>query len=292
LLNQNEIEALIKLIDDPDEKVFNHVRSRLLELGTEVIPQLENAWESAQIDVSMQQRIEELIHEINFKTVYDLLEKWVATGGKNLLEGAILVAKYQYPDLDTKKIYSKIAQLKQDVWIELNDLLTPLEKARVFNHVLFEVHEFSGNKKNFHSPQNSYINNVLETKKGNPLTLSIIYAHIAQELHLPIKGVNLPSHFVLCYMDENNSMPIIQPEENSYGVLFYINPFSRGTIFNQHEITHFLTQLKIDPRPEYYTPCSNLEMIKRVITNLIFSYEKSGYEDKVDDLKQLIGLFT
>jgi hypothetical protein len=69
VLNQNEIEALIKLIDDPDEKVFNHVRSRLLELGTEVIPQLENAWESAQIDVSMQQRIEELIHEINFKSV-------------------------------------------------------------------------------------------------------------------------------------------------------------------------------------------------------------------------------
>jgi hypothetical protein len=190
-------------------------------------------------------------------------------------------------ELTDKGIRIHVCVGNHDLW--MRDYLEKECGVRIFMEP--EVHEFSGNKKNFHSPQNSYINNVLETKKGNPLTLSIIYAHIAQELHLPIKGVNLPSHFVLCYMDENNSMPIIQPEENSYGVLFYINPFSRGTIFNQHEITHFLTQLKIDPRPEYYTPCSNLEMIKRVITNLIFSYEKSGYEDKVEDLKQLIALF-
>jgi regulator of sirC expression with transglutaminase-like and TPR domain len=292
LLNHNEIEALIKLIDDPNEQVFNHVRSRLLELGTEVIPQLESAWESAQIDVSMQERIEELIHEINFKTVFNGLAQWINSGGNNLLEGAILVAKYQYPDLDTEKIYSKINAIKQDVWIELNELLTPLEKTRVFNHILFDVHEFSGNKKNFHSPQNSYINYVLDSKKGNPLTLSIIYAHIAQELNVPIKGVNLPSHFVLCYVDENNTMAISNPELNSYGVLFYINPFSKGTVFNHHEISNFLSQLKLDARPEYYTPCSNLDMIKRVITNLIFSYEKSGYEDKVEDLKQLITLFN
>lgn len=291
MLSNTEIEALIKLIDDPDESIFSHVKSKLLELGTEAIPHLEHAWETAKIDASLQHRIEELIHEINFRITKQALTDWINTGGNNLLEGAIIVAKYQYPDVNTDKIYSKLNQIKQDVWIELNDLLTPLEKAKVINHILFDVHGFSGNKKNFHSPQNSYINNVLETKKGNPLTLSIIYAHIAAELNLPIKGVNLPSHFVVAYLDENKSLQIINPQEENHGVLFYINPFSRGTIFNKHEITQFLIQLKLELLPEYYSPCSNLEMIKRVITNLIYSYDKSGYEDKVEDLKELIALF-
>lgn len=292
MLSNSEIEALIKLIDDPDESIFSHVKSRLLEIGSEVIPHLESAWESAKIDVTLQQRIEELIHEINFHATEKLLLEWIISGGNNLLEGAIIIAKYQYPDLSSEKIYNKINQIKQDIWIELNDMLTPLEKTKVINHILFDVHEFSGNKKNFHSPQNSYINNVLETKKGNPLTLSIIYTHLASELDIPIKGVNLPSHFVVAYTDENKSMGLINPNEESYGVLFYINPFSRGTIFNKHEITQFLHQLKLDLLPEYYTPCSNLDMIKRVITNLIFSYEKSGYEEKVEELKRLISLFN
>ncbi|MFP5470834.1 MAG: transglutaminase-like domain-containing protein [Bacteroidia bacterium] len=292
MLSEKEIEALIKLIDDPDEAIFNHVRSKLLEIGTNVIPHLESAWEQARIDANMQQRIEELIHDINFKSVEEKLKQWVQNGGNNLLEGAILIAKYQYPDLNTEKIYQKINQLKQDIWIELNDLLTPLEKTRVINHILFDVHNFSGNKKNFHSPQNSYINNVLETKKGNPLSLSIIYTHLAQELNIPIRGVNLPSHFVVAYMDDNQSMGLINPNEETYGILFYINPFSRGTVFNKHEIAQFLNQLKLEHLPEYYSACSNLDMIKRLITNLLFSYEKLGYKDKVEDMYKLVELLS
>jgi hypothetical protein len=70
-------------------------------------------------------------------------------------------------------------------------------------------------------------------------------------------------------------------------VLFYINPFSRGTIFNRKEIEQFLAELKLEPRASFFEPCDNIAIVKRIITNLIYAYEKSGYPDKVEELKLL-----
>ena len=174
----------------------------------------------------------------------------------------------------------------------MNNELTAFEKVKVLNHILFDVHGFSGNKKNYHAPQNSYINNVIDTKKGNPLTLSLLYYIIAQRLNLPIYGVNLPNHFVLCYLDEHAIMKIIEPgTSQDDDVLFYINPFSRGTIFNRDEIYSFLKQLNLDPQQSYFEPCNNKDIAKRIINNLIYSYEKLGYVDKVEELEILKSYF-
>lgn len=285
-MNEKEISALISLIDDPDENIFSQVKQKLLSLGEEVIPALEQHWETNHLGLIFQHRVENLIHEIQFEAVRSGLEEWVKNGGNDLLQGVLLVNRYQYPDLDEGKIKRKLHQLKQDVWLELNDNLTGFEKVRVINHVLFEVHGLSGNKKNYHAPQNSYLNNVLESGKGNPLTLSIIYILICEMVDVPVYGVNLPNHFILAYLDELGIISKISGEEND-GVLFYINPFSRGTIFNRKEIEQFLDQLKLEKKKEYFKPCDNIAIVKRVITNLVYSYEKLGYKDKSEELKIL-----
>ncbi|HCA83375.1 MAG TPA: hypothetical protein DEP18_06270 [Flavobacteriales bacterium] len=284
--DDKEINALITLIDDPDERVYQHIRKKLMDFGYGVIPALENYWEHNKFGLSFQSRIEDLIHDIQFDHVKTGLSHWVRDGANDLLRGVLLVNRYQYPDLDEGKIRKKLYQLKQDVWLELNDGLTAFEQIRVINHILFDVHNLSGNKKNYHAPQNSYLNNVLETGKGNPLSLSIIYILIAEQLDVPIKGVNLPNHFVVSYLDERNLLKLIG-QESPYGVMFYVNPFSRGSIFNQKEIEQFLRELKIEPRPEYFTPCDNLAIVKRLITNLIYSYEKLGNNDKIKELQEL-----
>ena len=101
----------------------------------------------------------------------------------------------------------------------------------------------------------------------------------------PIYGVNLPEHFILCYKDE--AVPIKNKEDDS-NILFYINPFSKGDIFNKKEIDNFLVQLKISKEKVYYTPCSNTEMIQRLIRNLMNSYHKLGFMDKVEELNLLM----
>ena len=133
---------------------------------------------------------------------------------------------------------------------------------------------------------NSYINTVIESKKGNPLSICLIYSIVAQSLDLPIYGVNLPNHFVLAYMDEKGSGAMIN-EQNEFGVLFYINAFSNGVIFNTNEIKQFLDELKFDHRREFFEPCSNSAIIKRMLTNLISSFQKVGNQEKVEELKIL-----
>ena len=200
-MSSSKYEALISLLDDPDKDIYAQIKAEILSKGTDIIPVLENAWEDNSLDSIRQKRIEEIVHEIQFNAVVSSINTWKALGANNLIQGAIIIAKYQYPDLDEKKIFETIDQIKRDIWLEVNEGLTAIEKIKVINHILFNVHQFRGNTNNYHAPQNSYINNVLDTKKGNPLLLSIIYAHLAQSINLPIFGVNLPQHFVLCFKD-------------------------------------------------------------------------------------------
>jgi regulator of sirC expression with transglutaminase-like and TPR domain len=152
------------------------------------------------------------------------------------------------------------------------------------------MYHFQGNAKTFHSPLNSYINTVLETKKGNPLSLSLIYSIIAQNLNIPIYGVNLPNHFILAYMDEYAVNQFL-PENNDYGVLFYINPFSKGSIFGTDEIKEFLDGINQPHSRDYFEPCSNTSIIKRMLTNLIASFQEVGNSEKVNELIELRELF-
>ena len=285
-MNLKEVIALITLLDDPDQIVYDQVKQRFVVLGPPAIPHLETAWENS-FDAIMQKRIEIIIHTIQFETLQKALKNWAKNDQDDLLKGILILARYQYPDLDENKIKKQLATIKQDVWLELHEDLTALEKVKIINHILFEVHQFSGNITNYHAPQNSFINNVLESKKGNPLMLSVVYLLICNELKIPVYGINLPQHFVLAYINEDANLIDVNNKTLSNNILFYINPFSKGLLFNQKDIDQFLKQLNLDLDPKYYLPCNNIEIIKRCLHNLIFSYEKLGYIEKVKELKNL-----
>lgn len=285
-MSLKEVIALITLLDDPDENIYSEVRNRFIILGPPAIPHLETAWENS-FEALMQKRIETIIHSIQFEALQKALKTWALEESDDLLKGVLLLSRYQYPDLDESKIRKQLHQIKQDVWLELHDDLTALEKVKIINHILFEVHQFSGNITNYHAPQNSFINNVLESKKGNPLMLSVIYALICKELNIPIYGINLPQHFVLAYVNDYANLIDVNNKTLSNNILFYINPFSKGLIFSQKDIDQFLKQLNLEPDNKYYLPCSNIDIVKRCIHNLVYAYEKLGYVEKLEELKSL-----
>jgi len=278
--NSTEISALVKLLDDPDQEVFQHVATRLLEHGSSVIHFLETEWEKS-LDTLLQERIENLVHQIQFNTVKEDLNLWYQSGAFDLLQGALVINRYQYPDLDEQKVINQIEEIKREVWVNLQYEMSSVEKIKLINHIFYTLHGFSGNTKNPHDPQNSFINQVLETKKGSQTSLAIIYSIIAQKLDIPVYGVNLPQHFILGYIDESKR------EEHEFGILFYINAFNKGAIFGKHDVDQFLRQLNLQPQPGFYAPCSNVEIIRRIIRNLISAYEKLGSSEKVEELKEL-----
>jgi regulator of sirC expression with transglutaminase-like and TPR domain len=282
--NSTEISALVKLLDDTDQEVFQHVEQRLLDYGPAAIAFLETAWEQS-LDVLLQERIENVVHRIQFNAVKEDLRLWQLGGAFDLLQGAMIINRHQYPDLDEQKLLNQIDDIKRDVWIGLQDEMSSIEKIKLINHVFYNQYGFTGNVKNHQDPQNSYINQVLESKKGNQISLAIIYATVAQKLDIPVYGVNLPQHFILGYLDEGK-------QEQDYSVLFYINAFNKGAIFGKHDVDQFLRQLNLEPQPGYYTPCSNTEIIGRIIRNLISAYTHQGAIEKVEELKELQDLLS
>ena len=281
MINPTEVKSLIRLLDDPDTEIFEHVHGKLLSYGTEAIRYLEQAWEQA-FDPTQQERIANLVHEIQFGIVKNDLKLWFHGGAFDLLQGILIINRYQYPDLDEQKIVNQIEAIKRDIWIQMMNEASPAEQVNLINHVFYNIYGFSGNTTNHLDPQNSFLSQVLETKKGSQTSLAIIYSIIAQKLDIPIYGVNLPQHFILAYLDET-----LQNEFEG-GILFYINAFNKGFKFGRRDVDMFLKQLNLKFEKQFYEPCSNTDIIKRVLRNLISAYENLGSAEKVAELNELL----
>ena len=270
-------------MDDPDQEIYNHVHDKLLSYGSEAIEYLESAFEQA-FDPIQQERIANLVHEIQFGILKTDLKLWHQSGSFDLLQGILVINRYQYPDLDEQKLINQIEAIKRDIWIQMMNEASPVEQIKLINHVFYHLHGFSGNTTNHQDPQNSYLSQVLETKKGNQILLASIYSIIAQKLDIPVYGVNLPQHFILAYMDES------QQSEMEGGVLFYINAFNKGFIFGRRDVDMFLKQLNLNFDKQFYEPCSNTDIVRRILRNLISSYEHLGSPDKVKELNELLNI--
>lgn len=281
MINPSEINSLIKLLDDPDREIFDHVHDKLFEYGDAAISHLESAFEEA-FDPILQERIANLVHEIQFSMIKNDLKLWYHSGSFDLLQGALIVNKYQYPDLDEQKIINQIEDIKRDIWLQLHNEASPAEQIRLINHVFYNIHGFSGNTTSHQDPQNSYLSQVLESHKGNQISLAIIYSIVAQKLDIPVYGVNLPQHFILAYMDEGKET------EFESGILFYINAFNKGLVFGRRDVDMFLKQLGVTPDKQFYEPCSNTDIVRRILRNLISAYEALGSTDKVNELNELL----
>ena len=275
-----ELEALISLLEDPDNMVFDNVSMRLIELGEEVVPPLEKRWEIT-LKPDLQERIENVIRKIQFNTLQRGIFSWKSGGGSNLLFGAYLVARFHYPELDYDLLNEKIEKIRKDIWLELNNELTALEKVKVINYFLYDINKYDKSLKKAHTPQLYLVNHVLDTFKGSPVMLGLIYAELARRLNLPIYGVNLPRNFVLCYYDPDYT-------DDPNNILFYINPSDKGAILGLKELKHFLKHLKIEEKEFYFSPCSGVDIIERLIINLQFAYERSGQSEKAESLKRLL----
>lgn len=131
-MRQNsEISALLNLIDDPDEEVFSTVSSCIVGYGKGIIPNLENLWENT-VSEAVQERIEMIIHRLHYADLVNDLTEWRNSAYHDLLFGALLVARFQYPDLQTSPVIQEIEKIRRNVWLELNSFLTPLNRPTLF----------------------------------------------------------------------------------------------------------------------------------------------------------------
>jgi regulator of sirC expression with transglutaminase-like and TPR domain len=280
-----ELTALIKLLDDPDDEVFMHVSERLFTYGDNIIPNLEASWETAQeeADTNQRARIEELIHRIQFDSICQDLKKWVTDEGEDLIEASLLFNRYAFPALDYQELREKIADIRRAIWIELTSFLSPIEKIKVINQVLFRHLGFSGSDNLIREAKGSYFSNLLESRKGNPIALCLFYLGLAQELQLPLYGVRLPHHPMLAWT-EHYLHKDQNEKETDKSVVFYLSPFRRGSVVTAKEITYYLNRINQPDMPEYYRPVSNTELLIEIFQIQAGLYESQEETEKAGEM--------
>lgn len=289
-MNSNKnTKALIDLLDDPDLNVFKVVEKELVKKNVRIIPDLEEKWENS-LDEICQQRIESLIHYLHIKELKKDLKTWVKKDNPPLLQGFLIINKFLYPDLNFHKIERKIEEIRKDVWLELKDSLTSLERTTILNHIFFDVYAYSINHSNINSPQNCFLNQVIETKKGNPYSITMLYSIIAELLGLPIHFIDFPRNPLLAYFDHKIAIEA-HGEGVETDIIFYINPANKGSITGRKEVEYHLRKMKIIPDNRYYQKSDNRVFLLRLLTRLQKAYEQMGYADKAEivvDLKLII----
>ena len=282
-----ELSALFTLLDDPDEEVFGAVSEKIIDYGKNIIPSLEHLWETIP-DENVQHRIELLIHRLHYRDLSEDFRQWNVSGHHDLMLGALLVSKFQYPDLATAPVLQEIEKIRRNIWLELNNYLTPLEQINIVTSILYSYYGLKGGEINPQEPNEFLIHKTLEAKRGNQLSNGILYLVLSELLDIPVKAVSIPKQFVLAYFKHGYSDETLEnPQEK---IEFYIDPTS-GQVFTHKDVASYFKRISVEPSQSFFKPQNNRSVIKYLLeeNSKCFTSEKDLHKQKeLQDLANLL----
>jgi len=271
-----EISALLHLIDDPDEEVFDAVCKKIVDYGKPIIPNLEHLWENTP-DQPIQERIELLIHRLHFRDLSEDFRQWTVSGHHDLMLGAMLTCKFQYPDLATSPVMQEIEKIRRNIWLELNNYLTPLEQINIVTSILYSYYGLKGGETNYKEPNEFLLHKTLEAKRGNQISNGILYLMLCELLDIPVRAVHIPRQFIIAYFkpgysDESLPNPVHKIE-------FFIDP-STGQVFTHQDVESYFKRISVPPVATYFKPQKNKQVIRELLEEFskCFSDEKQQYK--------------
>lgn len=282
-----EMNALFTLIDDPDVEVYSTVSERIVGFGKGIIPNLENLWENT-LSEEVQQRIEMLIHRLHFTDLSNDITEWGNSAYHDLLFGALLVSKFQYPDLHTTPVLQEIEKIRRNVWLELNNYLTPLEQANVLNSILYNYYNLKGTEVAYTNPDDFFIHKVLECKKGNSISNGIIYQVMCELLDVNARIINIPKQMIIAFYHSDYDATTFKgnPKEK---ILFFVDGIS-GQAFAHKDIENYFERISVTPTASYFKPLSHKRIIQILIQELSKCFNLPSNEYKQKELKSLSDL--
>ena len=285
--NTKEISALFNLIDDPDEEVFGAVSEKIVAFGKPIIPNLEHLWETTPNE-EVQGRIELLIHRLHYRDLSEDFRQWSVSGHHDLMLGGLLACKFQYPELSTTPVLQEIEKIRRNIWLELNNYLTPLEQINIVTSILYNYYGLKGTETSYADPNEFLLHKVLETRRGNQISNGILYLVLCELLDIPVKAINIPKQFVLAffkpgYSDEKLENPLQKIE-------FFIDPTS-GQVFTHKDVESYFKRISVPATGVYFRPLPNKRVIQTLLEEMskCFNDEKTLYRQKeLTDLANLL----
>ncbi|MET0393237.1 MAG: transglutaminase family protein [Chitinophagaceae bacterium] len=273
-----EISALFHLIDDPDEEVFSVISDKIVDYGRPIIPNLEHLWETTP-DSQAQERIELLIHRLHYRDLTEDLRQWNVSGHHDLILGALLVSKFQYPELSTTPVLQEIEKVRRNIWLELNNYLTPLEQVKIVTNILYSYYGLKGADTNYEEPNEFLLHKTLETKRGNQLSNGILYLLLCEILDIPVRAIGIPRQFILAYFKPGYSdESLVNAREK---IEFFIDPTS-GQVFTHRDVENYFSRITMSPADAYFRPQRNKQVIRYLLEEFArcFGSDRDQYKQR------------
>jgi hypothetical protein len=279
--SSRELSALLNLIEDPDEEVYQTVSSRLLSLGNEVLPILDDHKHNVQ-DQEHLIKIEQIIQKIEISALETGLEDWKQSGELTVFDASILISNYLNRDNDKEQFVFEIEKIRKTAWLELNDYLTPLEEINIFNRTVFDFNRLKGLETDYLKREEFNLFYLLSSKKGNSYSLGALYLIIAELLGINLRPVSIPKQNLLCYLNEEN------PFEPSSGneILFFLDPLT-GQVYTHRDIENYLKKIDYIPYPINNTADEGVKFIQNWLLEIAKCEKESGFAYKASGLKRI-----
>ncbi len=259
-MTDSEKAAFLSLLDDPSPVVQRELQNTLNQMGAKGLEILTDAakdsdrilgWHANRHLAAMQsadpaQEFRAFIRSLN----YELESGW------------IMISRIAYPALDVGSICGELDAIAERCAELIVQPASSRDQCLIINRVLYHELGFRGNTEHYSDPNNSFINRVLDTKKGLPITLSVLYLLIADRLGIPLEPINAPGHFVIGCFEEQAP--------------FYIDPFKHGKFLTAAHMLKRIEATTLAPNISHLSPASTQETLSRICRNLVPHYMQSG----------------
>jgi len=262
------------------------VSEKIVGYGKPIIPNLEHLWETTP-DEGIQERIELLIHRLHYRDLSEDFRQWNVSGHHDLMLGALLVCKFQYPEITTTPVLQEIDKIRRNIWLELNNYLTPLEQINIVTSILYNYYGLKGSEINYKEPNEFLLHKTLEAKRGNQISNGILYLLLCELLDIPVRAINIPRQCIIAYFKPGYSQEDL-PDPLSK-IEFFIDPTS-GQVFSHHDVENYFKRIAVEPVASYFRPRKNKEVIQQLLGEFSKCFTTEADAHKQKELVELASL--
>ena len=202
-------------------------------------------------------------------------KSYVTNPKLNLIEKCLKLAQIlEYSNLSIEKEVEKISNLSISLKNCITESKNQTYKISLLNEFIFNTCGFHGDSEDYYNPKNNFLNNVVDTKVGVPITLSVLYSELGKHIGVNLRIIGFPSHVIV-----------------EAGEELMLDPFNKGRQLSKNDLEEILYRNygeEVELIPEYLNEITNEQVLIRILRNLKSSYTESYAYDKAMQCNMMI----
>jgi regulator of sirC expression with transglutaminase-like and TPR domain len=271
-LRESEKAALLTLLCDEDEAVYDAVRAKLVSLGAAAREWLRPHASSR--DRLLARRVAGILRQIDAQEAHERFQRfcWSHPEHFDIEAAAWLLARTTYPEINVEGYQAVLDDFANELRPRIALYRRGNQILSRINEYLFQEQNFGGHQDSRDEPDNCYLNRVMDRRVGNAHTLSLLYVALARRLELPVAPVDLAGHFLCRYQTASEEI--------------YIDPFHHGRLLTRTDCVHHLIRIHAPVKDNYLSPVSSRYWLYRLCDYLAGLYEAANRPAEAARIRQ------